>query len=91
MDPRNPKADTAGAKRRLLFPDDPDEIIAGAETSLGRTPEERNAMFLSIQRLLGAIWSNLSEEEMKRRLEIGEKLDPRPEPWWRDIKPEGRA
>ncbi len=46
-------------------------------------------MFCSIQRLVGAIWRGSSEEEMLRRLEIAEKLDPCPDPWWKDIKPEG--
>jgi hypothetical protein len=26
---------------------------------------------------------------MRRRLRIAEELDPRPDPWWKDIKPEG--
>ena len=63
-----------------------DETIADAETSVGRTPEERWAMFVSIQRLVGATWAGLSEDEMRRRLEIGEQLDPRPEPWWKNIR-----
>jgi hypothetical protein len=71
------------------LPDLDDEIIAEAETSVGRTPEERNSMFCSIQRLVGSIWSRLSREEMRRRLEISERLDPRPEPWWRNIRIEG--
>jgi len=78
---------TAPAER---FPLDPrDEVIADAETSLGRTPEEREAMFRSIQRLVAETWSGLSREEALRRLEIAELLDPRPDPWWRNIKPEG--
>jgi hypothetical protein len=43
-------------------------------------------MFVSIQKLVAAIWENLSKDEMRRRLEIGERLHPRPEPWWKDIK-----
>ena len=75
---------------RDRLPDPDDEIIAEAETSVGRTPEERNSMFCSIQRLVGSIWSRLSREEMRRRLEISERLDPRPEPWWRNIRLEGQ-
>jgi hypothetical protein len=63
-----------------------DEVKSDAETSLGKTFEERSLMFASIQRMIGAIWAHLSETEMRRRLEIGERLDPRPEPWWKDIK-----
>ena len=68
--------------------DEKDEIVADAETSVGRTPEERYAMFCSIQRMVAAAWAGLSEDEMRRRLEIGERLDPRPEPWWRNVRPE---
>jgi len=42
-------------------PSERDEIVADAETSVGRSPEER---FRSLQRLIGSIWSHLSEEEM---------------------------
>ena len=65
-----------------------DEIIEDARACLNRTPEERWAMFCSIQRMVAATWEGLSREEMRRRLEVGEKLDPRPEPWWRNIRPE---
>ena len=71
-----------------IFRGDEDEVIGDAETSVGRTPEERNAMFASIQRLVGSIWDQLSREEMRRRLQIAEELDPRPDPWWRNIRRE---
>jgi hypothetical protein len=68
--------------------DDYDEVVAEAETSVGRSPEERYEMFRSIQRLVAATWAGLSLEEMRRRLEIAEALDPAPDPWWRNVKPE---
>ncbi len=64
------------------------ETIADAETSLGRSPRERYQMFCSIQRMVAATWKGLTNEEMPRRLEIGERLDPRPEPWWGNVPPE---
>jgi hypothetical protein len=70
-------------------PSERDEILAEAETSVGRTALERWAMFESLQRLLGAIWDGLTSDEVRRRLEIAERLDPRPDPWWRNVKPEG--
>ena len=76
------------AGRAEHLPDPVDEVIAEAETSVGRTFEERNAMFCSIQRLVGSIWSRLSQEEQRRRMEISEDLDPRPDPWWRNIRRE---
>jgi len=66
-----------------------DETIEDARTSLGRTFEERWEMFASIQRMVAAAWQGLSDEEIRRRLEIGELLDPRPDPWWKNIRREG--
>ena len=66
-----------------------DEVLEDAWACFDRTPEERWAMFSSIQRMVAATWEGLSREEMRRRLEIGEKLDPRPDPWWKNIRPEG--
>ena len=65
-----------------------DAVIADAETSVGRSAEERWRMFCSIQRMVAATWKGLTEDEMRRRLEIGEQLDPRPEPWWKNVRPE---
>ena len=65
-----------------------DPTIDDAETSRGRSAEERYAMFCSVQRLSGATWAHLSEAEVQRRLEVGEQLDPRPDPWWKNIKQE---
>jgi hypothetical protein len=66
-----------------------DEIISDAETSVGRSMEERARIFSSVQALIAAVWSRLSEDEIRRRLDIADLLDPRPDPWWRNIKPEG--
>lgn len=65
-----------------------DAVIADAAPSLGLTPQERWELFASIQRMVGATWADLDEEEMRRRLEIGEKLDSRPDPWWKNIRSE---
>jgi hypothetical protein len=65
-----------------------DEIIEDARASRNLTPEQRWAIFCSIQRMVAATWEGLSREEMRRRLEVGEKLDPRPDPWWKNIRPE---
>jgi hypothetical protein len=65
-----------------------DETVSDAKTSLGRTVEERSRMFLGVQSLVAATWAGLSEEEMLRRLRISDELEPRPEPWWRDVRRE---
>lgn len=67
---------------------DYDEVVADAETSLGRSLDERAEMFRSVQELVGAIWASFSEEEMLRRLRIGEELDPSPQPGWSRMRPE---
>ena len=72
------------------FPDDERlSIMADAESSVGRTPEERMAIFRSILEMIAATWATLSEKEQLERLQIGEKLDSRPEPWWKHVRPEG--
>lgn len=72
-----------------IRPENYDDVIADAEASLGLSFVERYTTFAGIQRLVAATWEGLSEEEIRRRLAIGEALDPRPEPWWRDVLPEG--
>ncbi len=67
-----------------------DEVVADAASSLGRTHEERAEMFCGIQELIGAIWENFTEEEMRERLRIGEALEPTPNPWWSRMRPEAR-
>jgi hypothetical protein len=71
-----------------LWAPEKDEVLEDAATSVGRTLEERWAMFSSIQRMVAATWEGLSEHEMRRRLRVGEELDPRPEPWWKNVRPE---
>jgi hypothetical protein len=61
-------------------------VIADAAPSLGLSAQERWDLFASLQRMVGATWAGLDEEEMRRRLEIGEKLEPRPDPWWKNIR-----
>jgi hypothetical protein len=71
-----------------LWDPERDEVIEDARTSVGKTPEERWEMFCSIQRMVAAAWAGLSDDEVRRRLEIGERLDPRPDPWWVNVRPE---
>jgi len=75
--------------RGNLWSSDRDAIIEDAQTSLGRTIEERWAMFCSIQRLVAATWECLSEAEVRRKMQSDDQLDPRPDPWWKNIRPKG--
>ncbi len=67
------------------------QTVADASSSLARSPEERIALFLEFQRLIEAAWDavGLTEQERRARLRRTSALEPRPEPWWRDVKREG--
>lgn len=66
-----------------------DAIIADARSSEGKSPAERMAMFADLLATVDVLWANLSEEERRRRMRIADQLDPRPEPWWKNLRPEG--
>jgi len=87
---RSPLArDTSGMRPESPFFDlSRDEVLEDARSCMNLSPEERWAIFCSIQRMVAATWEGVSREEMRRRLEVGEKLDPRPDPWWKNIRPE---
>jgi hypothetical protein len=77
---------------RPLLPvlDERSEILEEARRYREKSPEERMEVFKDILRMVSATWAGLTEEERRRRLRIGEALDPRPDPWWRNVRPEGR-
>lgn len=66
------------------------EALLDAESSVDRSPEERVAMFRGILLLIDEAWNalHLEEDERRRRLDTTHALEPRPEPWWRDVRPE---
>jgi hypothetical protein len=66
------------------------EIMEDARRFRDKTPEERMAIFKDILDMISSVWASLSEEERRRRLRIGERLDPRPDPWWKNLRPEAR-
>lgn len=68
-----------------------ESIRNDALTSEGKSPEERTAMFLSIMEAVMAMQSHLSDEERHRRMRIREELQPRPVPWWRNVRKEALA
>ena len=66
-------------------------IKRDAFSSEGKTPEERTAMFLDLMETVEAIQSQFSVGERARRMRIADQLDPRPDPWWRNIRKEALA
>jgi hypothetical protein len=65
-----------------------DSTKRDALSSEGKTPRERTEMYLDLMQMVEAIESNFSAEERARRLRIADRLDPRPDPWWRNFRNE---
>lgn len=63
-----------------------DSIVADARHAIGMTPEERAAVFVGLERTMEAILAHLSPEERRRRREASRLLDPRPTPWWKNLR-----
>jgi hypothetical protein len=78
----------------MLNFDQPSEfeiIKRDAFSSEGTTPEERTEMFLGLMEAVDAFRAHLTPQERVRRRQIADRLDPRPEPWWRNIRKEAVA
>ena len=54
------------------------------------TPAERAAIFVDIERTMEAILAGVPEEERSRRRAVARAIDPRPNPWWRNLRPSAR-
>ena len=65
-----------------------DAIITAAARCEGMSPRERMELFAELLRQEDAILEKLTPEERRRRLEMADQLDPRPEPWWKNLRPE---
>jgi hypothetical protein len=70
---------------------DRDALERDALASKGKSPEERMAVFVDLMKAVGAILDTLPPEERLRRRQIAERLDPRPDPWWKHFRPEALA
>ena len=70
---------------------DRESIEKDAMNGLGKSPEERMAMFCDLMRTVDAITASLSPKERERRRRIADALDPRPDPWWKNFRAEGLA
>ena len=65
-----------------------ESIIADAQSSEGKSPAERMAMFADLLETIDVLWANLSPQERRRRMWIADQIDRRPEPWWKHVRPE---
>ena len=64
---------------------------ADAASSIGKSVAERTEMFQQLMDLVDALQSHLSDEERARRARIAERLDPLPDPWWKNFRKEALA
>lgn len=69
-------------------PDERAALLEEARAFRDMSPEDRVAIFRDILELVSAAWAHLPEEDRLRRLRIGDSLDPRPDPWWKNVRPE---
>ncbi len=65
---------------------DRESIEADARHVVGMTPEERAEVFVGLERTMEAILAHLSPDERRRRREASRMLDPRPTPWWKNLR-----
>jgi hypothetical protein len=63
-----------------------DSIAADAKHVVGMSPEERAAVFVGLERTMEAILAHLPPEDRRRRREASRLLDPRPTPWWKNLR-----
>ena len=65
--------------------------IRDAQASIGKSPSERMAAFVDVMSTVESILKQLPPEERARRATIGRLLDPLPDPWWKNFRPEAMA
>jgi hypothetical protein len=63
-------------------------IKRDAYGSEGTPPEDRTAMFERLMEAVEAFRAHLTPQERARRQRIADQLQPRPEPWWRNVRKE---
>jgi len=65
---------------------DRDSIAADARHVIDMTPEERAAVFVDLERTMQDILAHLPPQERRRRRDASRTLDPRPVPWWKNLR-----
>jgi hypothetical protein len=67
-----------------------ESIVEDARSSEGKSPRERAAMFIDLLETLDVLWRDFTPEERRRRVDIARQLDPPPDPWWKNLRPEAQ-
>ena len=91
------RAPSATEEAMMLLPyprrSDRDSTAADAKHVVHMTPEERAAVLIGLNRTMEAILADLPAAERRRRRVAAHLLDPRPKPWWINLRrsawPEG--
>ncbi len=64
-----------------------ESIANDAKHVVTMTPEERAEVFIGLERTMEAILEGLPAAERRRRRDAARLLDPRPTPWWKNLRP----
>jgi hypothetical protein len=78
------------AVHSLHVPSERESVIEAARSSQGKSPRQRMAMFVDLLETVDIIWRDLTPKERRRRVAIARQLDPAPEPWWKNLRPEAQ-
>lgn len=74
----------------VVFPylrrSDRESIAADAKHVAGMTPEERAAVFVDLDRTMEAVLAAMPTAERRRRRDASRIVDPRPTPWWKNLR-----
>ena len=70
---------------------DRESVRRDAFSSEGKSPQERVAIFVDLIETVDAIAQTLTPDERMRRARIADRLDPRPDPWWKNFRAEALA
>lgn len=63
-----------------------ESIANDAKHTFAMTPEERAEVFIDLDRTKEAIMESLPAAERRRRRDAARLLDPRPTPWWKNLR-----
>ena len=62
----------------------PDDLMRYLDGEM--TPEERAAVFIGLARTMESILTALPAAERQRRRDAARLIDPRPTPWWKNLR-----
>jgi hypothetical protein len=65
---------------------DRESTAADAKHVVHMTPEERAAVYIGLERTMEAILAALPAAERQRRRDADRLIDPRPTPWWKNLR-----